>query len=119
MEEEHASTTPRSHVIKSGEGLYGISNTYGIGLDEILELNNLTKSDTIRVGQVIFIPSVTSEDIEVDSGRRMMHEVETGDTLYKISQLYEVELEKLMEWNGKKDHHLFIGEKLWIDPPVE
>ena len=72
----------------------------------MLQLNNLTPNDTIRIDQVILIPDGVP-DPEITKGkRRLMHEVQTGDTLYSISRTYQVEVEHLMEWNGKVDRLL-------------
>ena len=48
-----------SYIIQKGDTLYGIAKKYGIKLSELLSLNNLDNSATIKVGQKILVPSAT------------------------------------------------------------
>ncbi len=43
------------HQVKKGETLWGIAKAYHVNLQELAELNNITKN-TIEVGNAIFIP---------------------------------------------------------------
>lgn len=43
------------HVVKQGETLYRISINYGISVDELLELNNMSKGAVIHPGQKIMV----------------------------------------------------------------
>ena len=42
------------------------------------------------------------------------HEVKPSDTLYSVARQYGVTIREIMEWNGKKDFSLAIGEKLKV-----
>ncbi|MBP6609685.1 MAG: glucosaminidase domain-containing protein [Paludibacter sp.] len=42
-----------SHVIKSGETMYSISQTYAIRLVKLYELNNMLYTETARIGRVL------------------------------------------------------------------
>lgn len=43
------------HVVKQGETLYRISINYGISVDKLLELNNMSKGAVIHPGQKIMV----------------------------------------------------------------
>jgi lysozyme len=45
------------HVVQTGEGLLSIAQRYGVTVDAILELNNITNPNQIYVGQELIIPS--------------------------------------------------------------
>lgn len=45
------------HVVKAGEGLYAIAQLYGVDVDAIIEANNITDPDLIRVGDELIIPT--------------------------------------------------------------
>jgi len=50
------------HVVKAGDTIFGLALQYGVAMDEILQLNGLTKDSLIRVGQELVIsapPAVT------------------------------------------------------------
>ncbi|MDD7528257.1 MAG: LysM peptidoglycan-binding domain-containing protein, partial [Bacteroidales bacterium] len=54
-----ATLTVRKHVVQKGETLYSISRQYGITVEELVELNNVTT--TIKVGDELLIPDKESE----------------------------------------------------------
>lgn len=43
-----------------------------------------------------------------------VHEVKPSDTLYSVARQYGVTIRQIMEWNGKKDFSLAVGEKLRV-----
>ncbi len=45
------------HIVRPGESLYAIAQTFGVPLDALLKRNGLTKHSSIRPGQAIRIPS--------------------------------------------------------------
>jgi LysM repeat protein len=48
----------REHTVQSGDSLYAISQRYGTTVDAIVAANNLaSRNVTLRVGQVLVIPS--------------------------------------------------------------
>ena len=49
-------STPIRYVVKRGDRLTTIAAQFGVGVDEIVELNDLTDPDHIEVGQVLLIP---------------------------------------------------------------
>ncbi len=44
-----------SHTVQSGEVLITIAQNYGVRLDELMALNNLTADSILQIGQVLFI----------------------------------------------------------------
>jgi len=46
----------RSHVIKSGDNLWRISNTYKVSQKDLVSLNNITDPTKLKIGQVIKLP---------------------------------------------------------------
>ncbi len=48
------------------------------------------------------------------SGNSIIHEVKPSDTLYSVARQYGVTIREIMEWNGKKDFGLSVGEKLRV-----
>lgn len=54
--QEAAAARGAIHVVQSGESLASIALTYGVTVDEMVALNNLTNPDAIYVGQELIIP---------------------------------------------------------------
>lgn len=46
----------RTHVIKSGDNIWRISNQYGVSQQEVLSLNNISDPTKLKIGQVIKLP---------------------------------------------------------------
>src|SRR5688572_21060044 len=46
----------RTHKVLRGETLSGISQRYGVGIDDVMRANNLSSADFIREGQKLNIP---------------------------------------------------------------
>lgn len=63
--EAPAKTGPKaavgSYTVQKGDTLYGIARKYGIKLPELLAMNNLDNSATLKVGQKIAVPQKASE----------------------------------------------------------
>lgn len=49
--------------------------------------------------------------------KKEFHTVATGETLYRISKMYGVEVAQLMAWNNLPDFNLQAGQNLRVAPP--
>ena len=78
-----AEDTNISYVVKRGDSLYSIARQYGVNVNDLMKVNNLT-SDLLSIGQIINIPSSTtivtpSEDDIINEENTYV--VKNGDTL--------------------------------------
>lgn len=46
----------KTHVVKSGENIWRISNTYKVGQDALMKLNGITDPTKLKIGQVLKLP---------------------------------------------------------------
>ena len=85
------------YIVKPKETLYGISKTYGLTIEELVDANPELK-DGLKIGMEIVIPvSETSEEkIKEDF---ILHEVVKDDTVYNLTRRYNVSEESLMALN--------------------
>ena len=93
------------YQVKLGDTLYGIANTYGITVNELKMINNLTDNNLV-VGQLLNVPSGLSL---VNS-----YVVSVGDTLYGIAKKLNVSVDKIKEVNNLSSNMLSVGQKLII-----
>lgn len=109
------------HRVISGETLYSIAKLYNLTVMELVSFNNLNLQQGIRPGQVLKLSNgqkiagqdpATAQKMRVND--EVFHKVKTSDTLYSIARQYSVTIKEIMEWNGKKDFSLSVGEKLKI-----
>ncbi|MBP7764582.1 MAG: M23 family metallopeptidase [Syntrophaceae bacterium] len=59
------------HIVKKGETAYSIARAYGISLQDLAEVNNLSDVSNIAEGSVIFIPAADQviDDVMVFAGK--------------------------------------------------
>jgi len=98
------------HTVAAGETLYSISKLYGLSVEGLKSINNLTSNQLI-LGQKLKINttnSVTENPVSIK------HIVKTGDTLYSISKLYGVTVEAIKNLNNLKSDSLTIGQTIIV-----
>lgn len=101
----------RTHRVRSGESLYTIGKRYGVSVDRIKAANGLRRN-TIRVGQELVIPALSSDSASASEGK--VHRVRSGDTLSEIARRYGTTVSKLRSANGLTSNRLRIGQELKI-----
>ena len=85
-------------IAKSGDTLFKISKQYGVPLKELMYKNNLIDASESIEGEVILIPL---KDInKYKDSKYQTHKVIEGDTLYKISKDYNVNLKDIISINN-------------------
>ncbi len=107
------------HIVSRGETLYGIGRKYSISVDMLKLYNNLD-SDDIIVGQKIYLnPStqikreyVTQRDIPSEG----YHLVKRGETVYRISRMYDIEIMDILAFNNLQSFDIQTGQKIWLIP---
>lgn len=118
-----------SHSVEPGQTYYSISKLYGLTVDELLSLNNLTEGDKLEVGQKLAVkltpggrlvqPSVTTKSTpaSVSPSAATYHTVAKGETMFRISQIYGVTIEQIQQWNNLTDTGVKMGQKIKIVKP--
>ena len=89
--------------IVSGDTLYSIASRYGVSVDELRSINNLS-TNNLSVGQVIKIPILDTT----------VYTVKSGDTLYSIARSYNISPSEIMSLNNLTSNLLSIGQILRI-----
>ena len=92
------------HVVRPGQTLFGIAQTYSVSVDRLVEANKIPNPNNLVVGQAIVIPIVGS-----------YYFVQPGDTLSSISKKVDVPSQELARINGLSDQEsLSVGYRLYI-----
>ena len=108
---EGNAATLDNYTVKSGDTLYSIANKYGLTVNELKDLNNLT-SDILSIGQVLNVSN--SGTSTTPSNPTNTYTVKSGDSLYSIAKRYGISVDALKSANGKTSNLLSIGEVLVI-----
>ena len=89
-----------SHTIRSGDTLEKIARRYGVTINQLCALNNMSKSTTLRIGKKLIVTSSESGSTETASGDTAYYKVRSGDTLGAIAQRHGVSVRTLCTLNN-------------------
>lgn len=117
------------HVVEAGQSFWAIAVTYKITINDIETWNNLSRDSKLQIGQRLFIPGKNTEGYATptpvgmiqastpDPDGKIIHTVQSHQTLSTIAKAYEVNVERILTLNGLQvDWPLQIGQKLLIHP---
>lgn len=80
-------------VVQSGDTLWDLARKHKTSVNDLKQANSL-KSDTLKPGTVLLLPSSVPETVQTN------YTVRAGDTLYDISVAYKIPLDKLIAINN-------------------
>ena len=95
-----------TYTVKSGDSLYKLANNFNTTVEKIKDLNNLT-SNNLSIGQVLKIPTTTSNNY-------ITYTVKSGDSLYKLANLYNTTVQDIKDLNNLTSNNLSINQVLKI-----
>lgn len=115
------------HVVKPGQSFWSIAIAYKITIKDIEIWNNLKKDTGLQIGQKLFIPGSNTKGYATptpvgmvipatpDADGKIVHIVQSYNTLSTIAQAYKVDVNTLLALNGlQEDWPLQIGQQLVI-----
>ncbi|OIQ37051.1 MAG: hypothetical protein BM563_09445 [Bacteroidetes bacterium MedPE-SWsnd-G1] len=105
------------HTVQRKETLFSIAQKYGVTVEAIKKVNNLT-GDYLSTGRIIRIPDaseveemVVEEEIDPNA---IMHLVVKDDTVYNITKKYSITEEELYGMNPALEDGLKLGMNLKV-----
>ena len=117
----------KAHVVKPGENLTLIARKYGVSVQSIRKVNNLSARTVLKVGVRLVIPD---DSVSVDAqpkstqSRRLpkptvqkpkVHIVKRGENLHLIARKYNIEVSDIKEKNKiQRASKLHVGARLMI-----
>jgi LysM repeat protein len=97
-----------NYTVKSGDSLYQIANRYNTTVDTLKSLNSLNTT-LLSIGQVLKIPVLPVQE-EVPAPNYIEYRIQSGDSLYKIANKYNITVDQLRSYNNLKNDLLSIGQ---------
>ena len=88
------------YTVVKGDALSKIAKKLGLKTKELMRLNKLNKSSTLRIGQKLSVPL---EQEMVDALSSAKYTVKEGETLLSIAQKFKLEAKKIVTFNHIKD----------------
>ncbi|MGH8218236.1 MAG: LysM peptidoglycan-binding domain-containing protein [Steroidobacteraceae bacterium] len=119
---------PRVRVlVHRGDSFWAIARRHGMNPRTLAMINGMQLSDPLRAGQRLRLTSgpARAPSLEADDpppkpshhrhhARRVTYVVRAGDTLYRISRLFEVTVSQIVRWNGLSHVAILPGQRLLI-----
>lgn len=118
--------TPQTYIVKSGDTCAGIALTFGVSIQSIVLLNNLSAACDVFEGDTLLIPQPTPTATPLPTSTLSPEEatqaacgtdtyvVQLNDTLSSISNAYNVPMAVIQEYNGLPSETVFSGMTLII-----
>ncbi|MFI5237533.1 MAG: LysM peptidoglycan-binding domain-containing protein, partial [Ignavibacteriales bacterium] len=108
-----------THQIQPGETIIGISEDYGVSIDDIKRWNNLSSSKIVA-GKTLIIYSngnvlkKTNTTVAENKNDASTHKVKKGETLGGIAEKYRVSMASIQKLNNINGNKIIIGQELKI-----
>ncbi|HGF7553686.1 MULTISPECIES: LysM peptidoglycan-binding domain-containing protein [Enterococcus] len=125
------SATSTTYTVQSGDSVWGISNKFGITMDQLIQWNNIQNNFiypgqklTIRGSQENGSSTNNSGNNTNSSGNAgtsnggqttgAKYTVQSGDSVWKISNDHGITMAQLIEWNNIKNNFVYPGQQLIV-----
>ena len=105
------------HVVKNNDTLWKLSQAYGVSVQNLIDANPGIDANKLQIGTSLCIPAVLipSTSHHTCPGSAISYIVQAGDTLWKLSQLYGISVQSIIDLNlGIDPQNLQIGSAICI-----
>ncbi len=134
----------KTHTVVAKENYYSIARLYNLSPKEIAAYNNLNMEAGLQIGQKIKIPApgqvtlpaaptssvvkptivappkpTTAVVAPAENNVPMRHVVAQGETLFRISKNFNVDVNDVKQWNNLSSDDVKIGQTLIINKGVK
>lgn len=109
-----------THVVKRGDTVWDLAKHYGSTVTKIIDANNLDNRATIRVGQVLAVPTTqakasTSKSAKTTKTSAATHVVAPGDTVWDLAKRHGTTVNAIVKANGLNARAVIVvGQELEI-----
>lgn len=101
------------HTITKGQSLYSIASMYNVTTGDIVKMNP-GSDQKIKTGETLKIPQKN-----IGTEQQMFHTIQSGETLYKLTQRYGVTAQRICQANpGLSAENFRIGQVIVIPAKV-
>lgn len=100
------------YIVQKGDTLYSIAKNNQVSIEDIIEANQL-KTNILSIGQELYIPKSQEEPIIIPD-EFDFYIVEKGDSLWLISQKYNITVPDLIDINNLQDLTIQVGQTLIV-----
>ncbi|HET7570443.1 MAG TPA: LysM peptidoglycan-binding domain-containing protein [Gammaproteobacteria bacterium] len=110
------------YVVRAGDSLWDIGQRYGVTMNELASWNDISRNSVLHIGEKLAIwpeghqaSAQTVAATAQDLLRKIHYTVRSGDSLWSISNQFNVDVNQLASWNSLSlDDYLHPGQQLLL-----
>lgn len=101
-------------VVQDGDCLADISRNTGVCIKDLVDYNDLTPDYNLTVGDIIYMRKKAKKASKDYINRP--HQVQPGQSMYDIAQMYGIRLESLYKLNNlsPRTYQIQVGDLIWL-----
>ena len=104
----------QAHIISEGDTLWNLGLQYKISPAEIAANNGLNINTPLRIGKELNIGNKNIYRTINSKKRTILYSVKQGDSLYRIADIFNIEIEDIIKINNIKNNEIKPGQVLKI-----
>lgn len=137
-----AVTSGNTYTVQAGDNLIKIARKFGVKVNDLCEVNGISRSQILKVGQVLQIPgekggsapteTVATKEVNASissvvqpastqptttaapASGTQNYTVQAGDSYWKLARRFNSSVEELMSMNGTSSDKLKIGQTIVV-----
>ena len=92
--------------MQGGDSLWAISQRFDCSVDDLRRWNQLSRRARLSIGTRLHIwpgeapIQVKQGTVVAQKGKKTVHQLAAGETLWSVAQRYNVSVEDIKRWNG-------------------
>lgn len=108
------------HEVQQGQTAWAIAAVYGVDLDEMLRINNLTRPVVLRPGDKIIVKLGEGETPPPTPTPITEYTIQEGQTIWEVAVTHGLTVDQLLAYNGlTREDVILPGTVLRLIPPEE
>jgi len=106
-----------TYKVRSGDTLGLIAARHGTSVSALVQLNQLSNPNLVRIGQVLTVPGGSGgSSVKAPARGATSHVVRAGETLGGIASRYGIKTSQIAAANGITGDRIYIGQQLRLVP---
>jgi LysM repeat protein len=103
------------HTVESGDVLWKIAARYNVTTKQIVAFNKIDPNIPLMIGQKLYIPNIQDDTSSQPKNEQVIHIVQSGESIWKISIKYRIDEQDILKANGLSEASIiYPGQKLII-----
>ena len=104
----------QAHIISEGDTLWNLGLHYKVSPAEIAANNGLEMNSPLRIGKELNIGNKNIYRTINSKKRTILYSVKQGDSLFRIADIFNIEIDHIIDINAIKDNKIKPGQVLKI-----